>query len=148
MTIIQTRNTDPMIQNANSACQHWPVLLLVPPRLRTSRRTLTDIPLLQEGKRVPVRPIDVIIEHICVALIVDVWTRKELYRGADDAGDEEDEQDEGEQHHGSGEELALCDVDDLNDDEYQGERAYCDAVWHDPGRTLVCASRIAAPWSK
>ena len=109
-----------------------------------SRRTLTDIPLLQEGKRIQVWPIDIIIKHICVALIVDVGTRKELYRGADDAGDEEDEQDEGEQHHGAGKELALCDVDDLNDDKYEGERAYRDAVGHDPGGTLACASRIAA----
>jgi hypothetical protein len=113
-----------------------------------SRWTLTDIPLLQKGKRVPVRPIDIIVKHICVALVVDVWTRKELYRGANDASDEEDKQDKGEQHHGSGEELALCDVDDLNDDENQGERADCDAVGHDPGRTLACASRTAAPWSE
>jgi hypothetical protein len=113
-----------------------------------SRWTLTDIPLLQKGKRVPVRPIDIIVKHICVALVVDVWTRKELYRGANDASDEEDKQDKGEQHHGSGEELALCDVDNLNDDENQGERADCDAVGHDPGRTLACASRTAAPWSE
>lgn len=90
MTIIQTKKTDPMIQNANSACQHWPVLLLAfEHQFRTI--ALTDVSLLQKCKRVPGRPTAVIIEDIRIALIVDVWAGKELYRGANDTGDEEDE---------------------------------------------------------
>ena len=65
-------------------------------------------------------------------MIVDVGSGKELYRGSDDAGDEEDKQDEGKQHHDARKELALRNVDDLDDDEDDGEGAYCDTIWHDP----------------
>ena len=113
---------------------------MVPLKLRLLNRVgwiRTDVPLLQKRKRVRIRPADVIIENIRVALIVDVRPSEKLDRSTDDAGDEQDKQDEGEQHHGAREKLALGDVDDFDDDEYYGERADCYAVGHDPEWVLV-----------
>lgn len=93
----------------------------------------TDIPLLQERKRIRIWPAAVVIEHVRVALVVDVRASEELYCRANDAGNEEHKQDEGEQHHGGGEKLALRDVYDFDNDEYYGECADRDAVGHDPG---------------
>lgn len=92
----------------------------------------TNIPLLQECKRICIWPANVVVEDICVALVVDVRPGEELYRCSDDAGDEEHEQDEGEQHHGAWEKLALRNVDDFDDDENYGKRADCDSIRHDP----------------
>jgi hypothetical protein len=129
MTIIQTRNTDPMIQKAKTACQHWPVYSQSHSLGRNSRRSplyediRTDIPLLQKRQRVRIRPRYIIAEHIRIALIINVWPCEELDRGANNAGDEKHEQDEREQHHSSGEQLALRDEGDFDDDEDYGERA-------------------------
>jgi hypothetical protein len=84
------------------------------------RHALTDILLLQKRKRIPTRSAHTFAKHIRVALIVDIGACKQLNRSADDACDEEDKQDEGEQHHGAGQKLALRNEDDFNEDEDYG----------------------------
>jgi len=96
---------------------------------------LTDIPLLQKCQRFDIRSTDAIVEYISIALVVDVWTGKELDRSTDDAGDEEDEQNEGEQHHDARKQFALCDVDDFNDDKDYRESADSHAIRHYPWRS-------------
>jgi hypothetical protein len=107
--------------------------------LNTSQ--LTDIPLLQVCKCIPSWPLGAVAEHICIALIVDIRSRKQLYRRADYACDEEHEEDKGEQHHSAGKESALRDEDDFDDDEDEGKGADGDAVGHDPVKALVYAQR-------
>lgn len=97
-----------------------------------SSSLLTDIPLLQKRQRIRIWTTTIIPKHIRIALIIDIRAREKLYRGADYACDEEDEEDEGEQHHGAWEEFALCDEGDFDEDEDYGQRADCDAVGHDP----------------
>lgn len=107
--------------------------------------------MLQERQCVCVWSTAVVVENVRVTLVVDVWPSEELYRGADYTGNEEDEQDEGEQHHGAWEQFALRNVDDLDNDEDYGERANCYTVWHDPGGVLVvCFSNraFAERWTR
>lgn len=85
-----------------------------------TRRVLTDISLLQKCQCIHVRPIHVVIEDVCIALVVDVGSGEKLYRGSDDSGDEKDEEDEGEEHHSAWEEFPLRDEDDLDDNEDDG----------------------------
>jgi hypothetical protein len=57
-------------------------------------RVLTNIPLLQVRQRIRPRPARRIVKYICIALIIDIRTRKQLYRSPDYARDEQDKQDE------------------------------------------------------
>lgn len=108
-------------------------------------RILTDIPLLQECQCIHVRPIHVVVEDVCIALVVDVGSGEKLYRGSDDSGDEKDEEDEGEEHHSAWEEFPLRDEDDLDNDEDYGQSANCDAVGHYPvkgiSKAFICIPR-------
>lgn len=72
-----------------------------PPTTRWREQVLTDIPLLQKRQRIRIRAICPIPKHIRIALVINIRARKQLYRSADDARDEQHEQDEGEQHHGA-----------------------------------------------
>lgn len=65
-------------------------------------------------------------------MVVDIGSSEELYRSSNDAGEEEDEQDEGKQHHDARKELPLRNVDDFDNDEDDSKSAYCDTIWHDP----------------
>lgn len=59
-------------------------------------RILTDVPLLQKRQCIHIRPTCVIVEDVCIALVVDVWSGEELYGGSDYPGNEEDKEDKGE----------------------------------------------------
>jgi hypothetical protein len=96
------------------------------------RIVLTDVPLLQERQCIHVRPPCVVVEDVCIALVIDVWSGEELDRSSNDSGDEENEEDEGEEHHGAREEFPLRNVDDFDDDEDYSQCADRDAVGHYP----------------
>jgi len=105
---------------------------------------LTNIPLLQKRQRIQIRSARAVPKHIRIALVIDIRAREELYRGSDYACDKEHEEDEGEEHHGAGEELPLRNVDDFDDDEYYGERADGDAVGHDPVEGVLASEQNRA----
>lgn len=109
-------------------------------RLQSPNKTrvlLTDIPLLQESQRIQIRAARITVEDVGVALIVDIGAGEELDGGSNDAGDEEHEEDEGEQHHDAREEFALRNVHDFNHDEDDGQGSDRDAVRHYPMREVL-----------
>lgn len=72
-------------------------------------------------------------KDVRVALALDVALRaEELDRGLDEAGDVEDEEDEGADDDEAGQHAALVDEQEHEDDEDDGEGADGDAVGHDP----------------
>ena len=95
-------------------------------------RILTDVPLLQKRQCLQSWSTCVIIEDECVTLVVDIWSGEELNRGSDYSGDEEDEEDKGQQHHGDWEQSSLRNEDDFDNDEDYSQCADCDTVGHDP----------------
>jgi hypothetical protein len=111
------------------------------PKRKLGLPILAYIPLLQPRQRIAIRPLIRTVEHIRVALVIDVRAGEQLDRGPDYAGDEEYQQDEGEQHHGAREQAALRDEDDFDDDEEDGQGADCDAVGHDPGSYVSIRQR-------
>ena len=61
----------------------------------------------------------------------------ELDGGLDEAGQEEDEEDEGAEDNDAGEELPLLDQDEDDEEEEEAERARCEAVGEYPERNRV-----------
>jgi hypothetical protein len=98
---------------------------------------LTDILLLQIRQCISIWPLIRTVEYIRITLIIDIRSRKQLYRRADDACDEEHKQDKREEHHGAWDKATLRDEDDFNDDEEDGEGADCNAVGHNPRDRLA-----------
>jgi hypothetical protein len=61
------------------------------PKRKLGLPVLAYILLLQPRQRIRIRALVPAVEHVRVALVVDVRAREKLDRGPDDAGDEEHE---------------------------------------------------------
>jgi hypothetical protein len=107
-----------------------PISPIIPLLHQISR--LTNILLLQIRQSISIRPLIRAVKHIRITLIIDIRSRKQLYRSPNYTSDEEYQQDEREEHHGAWDEAALRNEDDFNDDEEDGECADCYAIRHDP----------------
>ena len=103
------------------------------PKRKHSQPALTHAILLQPRERIHRYAVILVVVDVATAVAVDVALgAEELDRGLDYAGDVEDEEDEGADHHEPREEAALVDEEDHDEDEEDGEGADCYSEGHDP----------------
>ena len=132
-TITQNPPRDHTAQHHHPNQKHGPNN----PKRENRQPTLARCILLQPGQRIDGGALELQVvsmpEDVEVAVAVDISRGpEELDGGLDDAGDVEDEEDEGADHHHAREEAALVDEAEHDEDEDDGQAADCDAVGHDP----------------